>query len=63
MLSEQDGSSAYGGTGSYGQVNIIYLMHQKLKIGVLVLTCTGFYITILFLSDDNHLILSVSLLL
>lgn len=37
MFSEQGGSSTYSGTGSYGQVNIICLIHQKLKLAVLVL--------------------------
>lgn len=49
LFSEQDGSSTYGGAGSYGQVNIISIMlHQKLKLAVLVLTCTGFYISTIF---------------
>lgn len=46
MFSEQGGSSAYSGaesstssgTGAYGQVNIC-LIHQKLKLAVLVLMC------------------------
>lgn len=56
MFSEQGGSStysgagssAYSGAGSYGQVNIICLIHQKLKLAVLVLMCTGFYISMIF---------------
>ncbi|XP_064284171.1 loricrin-like isoform X6 [Passer domesticus] len=44
----QGGSSAYSGSEAYGQVKFTYLLHQKLKLAVLILTCTGFYASVIF---------------
>lgn len=48
MFSEQGGSSVYSGSEAFGQVNVISLLHQKLKLAVLVFMCIGFYASVIF---------------
>lgn len=52
MFSGQGGSSAYSGSETYGQVNVICLLHQNVKHAMVVLMCISyvyvFYVSVIF---------------